>query len=93
MIDILNYNYIENLSLNDSNERKLILSSKVIAGCDDYVKDSDDLLQWINDNYDLTSNKKDYVKLKDIYNMFKDAEYFTDMKKAYKNMLTFNQNY
>ena len=53
------------------------------------MKDSDDLLQWINDNYDLTSNKKDYVKLKGIYNMFKDAEYFTDMKKAYKNIITY----
>ena len=32
----------------------------------------------------LTDNKKDYIKLKDVYNLFKDTDYFTNMKKVEK---------
>ena len=53
------------------------------------MKDSDVLLQWINDNYDKTDIKKDNVKLKDVFNKFKDTEYFTDMKKIDKRVITY----
>ena len=49
------------------------------------MKDSDVLLQQINDNYKKIDNRKDNVKLKDVYNTFKDSEYFLDMKKLEKN--------
>ena len=53
------------------------------------MKDSDVLLQWINDNYDKTDIKKDNVKLKDVFNKFKDTEYFTDMKKIDRRVITY----
>ena len=54
------------------------------------MKDSDVLLQWINDNYEQTNNVKDNVKLKDVFNKFKGTEYFTDMKKVDKRVITYN---
>ena len=37
----------------------------------------------------LTDNKKDYIKLKDVYNLFKDTDYFTNMKKEQKRKKTY----
>ena len=53
------------------------------------MKDSDVLLQWINDNYESTTNIKDNVKLKDVFNLVKDSENLTDMKKAEKRVITY----
>lgn len=52
------------------------------------MKGSNVLLQWINENHELTNNKKDNVKLKDVYDVFIDRQYFTDMKKADKRIIT-----
>ena len=71
------------------NKRESVLPSEVITNSDDYMKDSDVLLQWINDNYKKTDNIKDNVKLKDVFNLFKDTEYFTDMKKSDKRVITY----
>ena len=54
------------------------------------MKDSDVLLQWINDNYESTTNIKDKVKLKDVFNLVKDSENLTDMKKAEKRVITYD---
>ena len=76
-------------AIHKQNNRELILPSEVISNSDDYMKDSDVLLQWINDNYEQTDNIKDNVKLKDVFNKFKNTEYFTDMKKVDKRVITY----
>ena len=38
--------------IHKQNNRELILPSEVITNSNDYMKDSDVLLQWINDNYE-----------------------------------------
>ena len=53
------------------------------------MQDSDVLLQWINDNYEQSDNIKDNVKLKDVFNKFKDTVYFQDMKKLEKRVITY----
>ena len=53
------------------------------------MKDSDVLLQWINDNFESTTNIKDNLKLKDVFNLVKDSENLTDMKKAEKRVITY----
>ena len=75
--------------IHKENKRQLILPSEVITNSDDYMKDSDVLLQWINDNYEKTDNIKDNIKLNDVFNLFKDSEYFTDMKKTEKRIITY----
>ena len=42
--------------IHKQNNRELILPSEVIINSDDYMKDSDVLLQWINDNFESTTN-------------------------------------
>ena len=75
--------------IHKQNKRQLILPSEVITNSSDYMQDSDVLLQWVNDNYEKTDNIKDNVKLKDVFNLFKDTEYFTDMKKSDKRVITY----
>ena len=75
--------------IHKQNKRELILPSEVVTNSDDYMKDSDVLLQWINDSYEKTDNIKDYIKLKDVFNLFQTTEYFTDMKKSDKRVITY----
>ena len=48
-----------------------------------------ELIDWINKNYEKTNNKKDIVKLKDIYEKFTKREFFYNFNKfqrrKYKN--------
>ena len=45
--------------IHKQNKRQLMLPSEVISNSNDYIQDSDVLLQWINDNYEETDNIKD----------------------------------
>ena len=71
------------------NKRELILPSEIVTNSIDYLQNSDVLSQWVNDSYEKTDNIKDYIKLKDVFNLFKDTEYFTDMKKSDKRVITY----
>lgn len=59
----------------------------------EYLKSSDDLYNWLEDNYEHTDNKKDIIKLKDIYELYKRSDYFTNLNKikkrqeSYKNFI------
>ena len=66
-IEGLNEDEIEELRLGIQNNqfKEASFRSKTIT--EDYMKDSDVLLQWVNDNYEKTDNIKDNVKLKDVF--------------------------
>ena len=49
-----------------------------------YLKSSDELLNWFEDHYEKTDNKKDTIKLKRIYEMFKVSNYFNNLNKIQK---------
>ena len=41
----------------------------------EYMKSSDDILQFMETNYEKTDNKKDYVKFKDVFQQYKYIVY------------------
>ena len=42
---------------------------------------NDELLSWFIDNYEKTNNKKDIIKLKEIYNNFSHSDFFLNLNK------------
>ena len=49
-----------------------------------YLNESDDLHEWINATYDFSDNIKDTIKLKCIYDVFKNSDYFNNLNKKQK---------
>ena len=50
-----------------------------------------DIIVWFKLNYELTNNKEDTIKLKDIYDVFSNSIHFTSMKKIQR--MKYNKSY
>ena len=57
----------------------------------EYLENSSELYQWILDTYEKTDNKKDMVKIKDMYSTFKTSDFYHDLSKSDRRK--FNQDY
>lgn len=66
------------------NKRVLPKPKEIIQRNKEYLQSSDEMLSWFNDNYDKTDNKKDIIKLKSVYDKFKDSEFFHNCTKQQK---------
>jgi len=49
-----------------------------------YMADSDNLLNWFDDTFEKTENEKDYIKMVDIYSMFRESDYYNNLSKKDK---------
>ena len=67
-----------------NNKRELPIPKEITKRNLDYLAHSDELLNWFNDKYKKTDNKKDTIKLTVIYEDFKNSEYFDNLTKAEK---------
>jgi phage/plasmid-associated DNA primase len=56
-----------------------------------YLSHSDELTNWINNNYEKTNNKKDVIKCKELFNDYKNSELYQNLDKKKKR--EFNYNY
>jgi len=56
----------------------------------EYLESNCDLLQWFKRGYKLTNNKKDYIRLKDVYNQLKQDEYYSNMSRLDRQKHTYN---
>ena len=50
-----------------------------------------DIISWFKDNYELTNNTKDIVKIKDIYEHFMNSNIYNNMTKNEKKK--YNKSY
>ena len=57
----------------------------------EYLGMSNDILVWMNNNYDVTENKTDIIKLKNAFDDFKESEYYYNLSKADKRK--YNKKY
>ena len=48
------------------------------------MNESDDLQEWISEEFEFTDNFKDFIKVKDIYNNFTSSVYFNNLNKKQK---------
>lgn len=55
----------------------------------EYLEKSCNLLQWFKENYTLTTETSDVVRLKDLFNSFKEGEYYNTLSKFEKRKLNY----
>ena len=63
------------------NRYELIVPEQVRSKTNDYLACSDNISEWINENYEKTDNNKDIVKVKDIFNKFKSSDFYSNFSK------------
>jgi phage/plasmid-associated DNA primase len=50
----------------------------------EYIYSSDDMLNWFNENYEITNDTKNFESLVDMYNIFKTSDYYKNLDKNEK---------
>ena len=77
----------------DNAKNEIYVPDIVKARTNEYIDKNDDLLNWFNDNYELTTEETDIVKIKDIFNLYKESdEYQALYKKERPNLSTFTED-
>lgn len=56
-----------------------------------YLEDSDEFTGWFKSEYKQTNNKGDVLKLKDIWNYYKLSEYYNNLTKKEKRMMSYSK--
>jgi phage/plasmid-associated DNA primase len=67
-----------------NNNNTLPIPDEILKRNRQYLANSDELLSWFDDNFIKTNNKKDIIKLKIVYDIFKNSEYFNNLNKLQK---------
>jgi hypothetical protein len=67
-----------------NNNSVLKISKTIISRTQLYLEMSCNILQWFKEHYTHTGNKKDIVKLKDVYDIFCTNEYYFNLSKTEK---------
>ena len=55
-----------------------------------YLELSCNILGWFKDNYDRTEDKKDIIKMRDLFNDFKESEYYSNLTKNDKRKYNYS---
>ena len=80
----------------DSTEDNVYIPSIVKNRSEKYLMGSDELMNWLLENYQETDNKKDIVKIKDLYENFKECEFYRSLtateKRTSWTKSSFNEN-
>jgi len=79
------------------NPNELYICDEAKNSAKEYLLDNDDMYNWFVDNYEKLANPTDYdyVSIKDIYELWKESDLYSNMSKANKrkaNMKHFKQS-
>ena len=77
----------------DNADKKLYIPKVIVERSNEYVMSSDILYNWINSAYTKVEDENKYVKIKDMYALFKTSDCYINMNKAdkrYYNKTLFN---
>ena len=58
-----------------NNKREIVTPNEILKRNRAYLADSDELLNWLEENYEPTENKKDTIKLKTIFEEYKKSQF------------------
>ena len=58
---------------------------------DEYLKNSNELFIFIDDEYELTESKYNYLSLKEVWNVFKSGDYYNNMTKSQKRIYNYRR--
>jgi phage/plasmid-associated DNA primase len=52
----------------------------------EYLQESDDFTAWFNDVFELTNDDKDFLKMSDVYTMYKNSELYQNLDKKTRRL-------
>ena len=55
------------------------------------MKESDEMISWLSENYKTTTNKDDIINLKDIYNNYRLSDKYLNSTKEEKRIFSYNK--
>lgn len=64
--------------------KDLYVPQNVINRSKEYVVDNEDYYGWFQENYEITNNKDDIIKMKSVFNKYKISEYYMHLTKREK---------
>ncbi len=73
----------------DNAPKELFIPTIIQKRSIEYVMDSDELYEWFGEEYELTNNKDDILKMKDVYSLFKESDFFCSKTKEEKRKLNY----
>lgn len=60
----------------------------ILEASKQYISDSDDFVNWFNECYERTDDEKEFIKLKDVYDKFKQSDLWINMTKNERRKMT-----
>jgi hypothetical protein len=72
----------------NNDKKQFTLPEEVIKRVDSYLLKSDNFLGWFNDNYKYDTNKKNEIKIQEIFTELKNSEFYKNLDKKKKRELT-----
>lgn len=73
------------------NYRDITISQSIKERTMSYLELSCQLLPWFKENYKLTNNKEDFIRIGDIFELFKNSDTYSNMSKYERKK--YNKNY
>jgi len=71
--------------------KDLLITDEILQRNDDYMKESDEMISWLSENYKTTTNKDDIMNLKDIYNNYRLSDKYLNSTKEEKRNFSYNK--
>lgn len=71
----------------DNAPAKLYIPNRILQLSKQYVLGSDEMYAWINEFYEFTENNDDYVKVKDVFDNYKQSDLYSNLTKLEKRNL------
>ena len=71
------------------NGSKLPITDEIRERNKDYLQSSDDIGEWINEEYTKTEDDKDRIKLKNVFEYFKSSDIYKSMDRKEQRMMTY----
>jgi phage/plasmid-associated DNA primase len=71
--------------------KDLLITDEILKRNDDYMKESDEMICWLNENYETTTNEQDIIDLKKIYDNYRLSDKYINSSKEQKRLFSYRQ--
>jgi phage/plasmid-associated DNA primase len=71
--------------------KDLLIPDEILQRNDDYMKESDEMICWVNENYETTTDNNDIIDIKTIYNKYRISDKYLNSTKEEKRIFSYNK--
>jgi len=71
--------------------KDLMITDEIVNRNEEYMKESDEMICWLSENYETTSDNNDVIDLKTIYNKYRLSDKYMNSSKEDKRMFSYKK--